>query len=534
MWSRSAKKDRYRSRISSERHAPIVTRRRCRTPRPRRPATGTRSARSGAVAGLGELERKRAVAARRRRAGDPAGDGPRAVAELDGVDLGARAVQDGAAHGHRAPRERGARADRDRVGARVGGEDVERLAGRDAEPAALPDRVEVVAAVAAELAPGRVEDRAGALAHAAVAGEERRPPGAGEEAEVLRVGLLGDRQRGLAGDRAHLRLGELAEREPQPGERGGRERGERVRLVLRRVGRRAQQPVGRAARVVARGEVGGAERVRQREHGVEADVAVAAHAGVRRVPRRVLGDPRLDHAGPERGPLVEREVRQAHPVRERAGVADGARRAARGARVVLGVGPQLERHRDGRAPGAGAQQRGDRRVDAAAHRDEGAGRVGFEPCAARRRAERAVQRVGGEVGRVQLARREAAELTGDGGGGDARRGEQRRARDERDGRRAGRRQRTAALGVEAGGADPIPVDAHRDADEVAADRAAGGAVAGAVGPLAQARGRGEVLREALHAASVGAGVSASCACRSSSRRPWRTPARASAPRRPGR
>ena len=64
-----------------------------------------------------------------------------------------------------------------------------------------------------------VDDLARALVEPAVAGQERGLAGAGQEAQVLRLGLGGDRQPGLGGERAHLRLGQLAEREAQPRER---------------------------------------------------------------------------------------------------------------------------------------------------------------------------------------------------------------------------------------------------------------------------------------------------------------------------
>ena len=149
----------------------------------------------------------------------------------------------------------------------------------------------------------------------------------------------------LGGQRAHLRLGQLAQREAHPGQRGRRERGQHVRLVLGRVGGGAEQAVVRPAGVVARGQVGGAEAVRQVEHRVQAHVAVAADARVRRLPRRVAGQERVDDAGPERLAQVERQVRQPHPVRERAGDPHGVGRAARRLGVVLRVRPQLERHR---------------------------------------------------------------------------------------------------------------------------------------------------------------------------------------------
>ena len=69
--------------------------------------------------------------------------------------------------------------------------------------------------------------------------EERLAVGAGEEAEVLRVAAPGDRQARLAGELADLGLVQLAEREAQARERGGREPGEHVALVLGGVGWRS-------------------------------------------------------------------------------------------------------------------------------------------------------------------------------------------------------------------------------------------------------------------------------------------------------
>ena len=55
---------------------------------------------------------------------------------------------------------------------------------------------------------------------------------AGEEAEVLGLGLLRDREAVPGGDRAHLVLGHLGEREAEPAEQVRRQRGEHVALVL--------------------------------------------------------------------------------------------------------------------------------------------------------------------------------------------------------------------------------------------------------------------------------------------------------------
>ena len=67
--------------------------------------------------------------------------------------------------------------------------------------------------------------------------------------------------------------------------------------------------------------------------------------------------------------------------------------------------------------------RGDRAVDAAAHRDQGAAGGGRLECRALpdRRPERARKRVGGELGRVELARAQSAELGSDLPGSDPRR-----------------------------------------------------------------------------------------------------------------
>ena len=78
-----------------------------------------------------------------------------------------------------------ARAERDRVRARVGVEHVERLGALHGQAAALADGVVEVPAVAAQNDAFGVQDVALAVAQAAVAGEEALAAGAGQEAEVL-------------------------------------------------------------------------------------------------------------------------------------------------------------------------------------------------------------------------------------------------------------------------------------------------------------------------------------------------------------
>src|SRR4051794_10926215 len=163
---------------------------------------------------------------------DGGGKGAGAVAQLHRVDRAALAVQDRVADADAALLQLGAGADGDGVGGGVGGEHVEGLRGGDADAAALADGEVVVAAMAAEGAAGGVEDRAVALAQAAVAAEEAALALAGEEAEVLALGLAGDGEVVAGGDLADLGLGQLGEREAEAAEQLRRERREHVALVL--------------------------------------------------------------------------------------------------------------------------------------------------------------------------------------------------------------------------------------------------------------------------------------------------------------
>ena len=200
-------------------------------------------------------------------------------------------------------------------------------------------------------------------------------------------------------------------------------------------------------------------------------------------------------AGAERVAQVEREVRQAHAVREAARGRDGAGRAARLLAVVERVAPQLERDRDGVVPGA---QRGDGGVHAAAHGHERAAGVGAQrPVGGHGEPERARQGVGRDLGGVQLAGAQPAECGGDLRGPHARRVEHGRAADELH-RRAGRGVRgAAARGLEAGVGHPVARDGDPQARHVAAGGAARDGLVGAVGDVAGALREAQVLLEAL-------------------------------------
>src|ERR1019366_4628886 len=168
---------------------------------------------------------------------------------------------------------------------------VRRRAAADPEAATRADGVAVDATVLADPPAARIEEIPGALAERPVAREDRLATGPGEEAQVLGIGLGGNRQPRAARELAHGGLVQLAEREAHPAKRRRSERGEHVALVLVRIRGHPQQTVT-GPRVVTGREAVGAEALGELEHRVQAHAAVAAHTwvwrqtgGVRREPR---------------------------------------------------------------------------------------------------------------------------------------------------------------------------------------------------------------------------------------------------------
>ncbi len=186
----------------------------------------------------------------------------------------------------------------------------------------------------------------------------------------------------------------------------------------------------------------------------------------------------------------------------RTALAEQHERSASFARVA----PQLER--DGDRLGSvlvRAQQRRDRAVDAAGHRDERAPRIGVEPgVGADRGAERLRERVGRQVRCVALAEAQAAERVGDLVGPDPRGVEDRRAVHELDRGARGGDRRPAALGVEAGAADDSPGDRQVDAHDVTAGAAPGRRGVRAGGHVSAPAREAQMLFESLirHPAGV--------------------------------
>ena len=290
-----------------------------------------------------------------RVAGDAALERSRAVAELDPVDAGAGAVEPRGPDRDARRAERRSGADDDLVAGRVLVEHVQGLAGGDPEPAPLADREPVLAVVAADdVAVARRRSPPGVWPSPPWRARNRARLVPARKQRSWESALLATGSPAAAASLSDLGLGQVPERESHPRERRRRQRREHVRLILGGIGRDAQQRAGvvagfRDPRVVARGQPVGAEAVGEVEHRVEADVAVAAHARVGGLSGGERGDERLDHAGAELVAQIDREVRKAHRVRERARLRDRGGRAAAALGVVLPVGPQLERDRDGLA-----------------------------------------------------------------------------------------------------------------------------------------------------------------------------------------
>src|SRR5919201_4115288 len=85
---------------------------------------------------------------------------------------------------------------------------------------------------------------------------------------------------------------------------------------------------------------------RERKKFREAELSVAADAGVRRVAARIAADERRDDGAAELLPQVERHVRQPERV---AGGARGANRLRRAARALGGGTPRVEPEAEGDA-----------------------------------------------------------------------------------------------------------------------------------------------------------------------------------------
>lgn len=200
-------------------------------------------------------------------------------------------------------------ADRDFVRVRVNRKDVEGVGRAQAEALALPDGEAVDPLMMSDDFAGCGDEIAGEIGHlfflfVEVSIEEGAVVAVGDEAYLLRVGLLGDVKALVFGDLADGGLLHLAEGEEGAGELGLREAEEEVGLVLRVVGRTGEDPalarfVEVVAGVVASGDAVGSDLAGGEEELIELEVVVAEGAGDGRASVEVLVDEGADDVGLE-------------------------------------------------------------------------------------------------------------------------------------------------------------------------------------------------------------------------------------------
>jgi hypothetical protein len=321
-------------------------------------------------------------------------DGGRAIAQLRlrAVELDVQPP----AHGHLVGRERGVRADDDRIGRGLAAQGVKRFGRRDAETFALAGREAPEPRVPAELRALLVDDRP-FLCREPVPRQEVAIVAAAEEAGLLALDAARGLEPGARGLGPRLVLALLAEREPESVEEARIDPGEHVRLILPIVcrAREKQPPVAfDDARVVARREPSRAGALGEGQQLGKPEAPVAADARVRGLAGRVPAHERLDHSRAELLAQVERHVRDSEPVAGPAGGDHGLGRAA----GALGIGPlRVEPEAQGDADRVSTRaQQGDRAVDAAAHRDR-------HPAGPRGRMENGAQGVRERVDRELVA-----------------------------------------------------------------------------------------------------------------------------------
>src|SRR5690606_11337231 len=300
--------------------------------------------------------------------------------QLGGVGAGADgggAAPAGADRGEGGDVEGVRGADGDGVVDRGDVEDVAGLAvgggGADPQALAVADGEAVGALVGAHLGAGLIDDVA--LGAAEAVGEEAPGVAVGDEADVVRVGLLGDGESAALGLGADLLLGGdgVTEGEHRVGELPVVEHPEDVRLVLGHVGGAVQL----ARAVLADDHLGvvagahGVEAEGQRlvQQGGELDLLVAAQARVGGAAGLVLGDEVLDDVLAEpvgEVPHVEGDADDVGGATGVAGVLDGATTPRAGAE---GLRVRGEREVDAGhvVAGLGGTGRGDGGVDSAGH-----------------------------------------------------------------------------------------------------------------------------------------------------------------------
>ena len=192
--------------------------------------------------------------------------------------------------------------------------DVERLAGRDADAAPLADRIAQDAFVAAKRASVYVDDVTRPGRGWLQLGDDVGIFSLRYEADVLAVGLIGDDQPHFLGDGAHLRLRHAAERKAQVVDLLLRSGEQEVALVTVRIDGAIERPVRSVlprADVVAGCECCRAEFLRGGQEVSELDGLVAGHAGDRGLEGDIALGEGIDHRLAEAILVVQHVMRNA-------------------------------------------------------------------------------------------------------------------------------------------------------------------------------------------------------------------------------
>jgi hypothetical protein len=187
--------------------------------------------------------------------------------------------------------------------------------------------------------------------------------------DILTFGLIGRRQPGAAGPRAHRGLGELAQRQQETLQGLGGYAPEHIRLVLVEVATTRDARLAchtHHPRVVPSGYPGRPEVVGQRDEPPQA-TRIAGDAGVRRLAGQVRADERRHDLGFEARHVVHAEVRAADGVRAFPGTRHGCRRTA--AALVVSR-PELQGGGAHLVAGLAQRERGYGAVNAAAQAND--------------------------------------------------------------------------------------------------------------------------------------------------------------------
>ena len=216
-------------------------------------------------------------------------------------------------------------------------DDIERLAGGDADAAALADRVAQDAVMTAKHAAVDMDDLAGIGRCRPQLGDDVGIFALRHEADVLAVGLGRDRQAHLFGDRADLGLRHAAERKAQIVDLRLRRGEQEIALVAVGVDRpvkRAVSAIGAGADIMPGGQRIGAELLGGRQKIGELDRLVAGDARNRRFAGDVALGEGVDHRLAEALLVVEHIMRNAERFGDAAGIVDVLAGAARAGAVV--------------------------------------------------------------------------------------------------------------------------------------------------------------------------------------------------------